>query len=104
MAQCCLVSGSKEFSQVQAWPEHVDYQRFHVARRQIDQQPQKLSIRNRLQMITDHLDMPAPDEGSRFDRVPRLTTELEQTHLTTPATIHQPHARQQGFALLNFAF
>ena len=62
--------------------EHIGHERFHMARRQVDQQPQNLLMRDGLEMLTQTFDVPIDVQRARLDPLPACFSEFEQIALT----------------------
>ena len=56
--------------------KHIQPEALGMARRDIDQQPQNLPMRHRLEMLAHALDVPIAAKRRRLDPAPRLLGEL----------------------------
>jgi hypothetical protein len=66
-----------------------------ISRRHVDQQPQALLMRHRLEMLTEAFDVPANVQRTRLDQAPALLGEFEQAALSRSAPAMELQPTQQ---------
>jgi hypothetical protein len=66
-----------------SWKEYIRAQRFHVARRNVDQQPVDLSVGYGFEMIANGLNVPITLKTTGFNTAPKPSDEIKKRSLVT---------------------